>query len=301
MKRSARRLRANHTKNKVRKFGILFKVLLPLAILIFAVVFFKIDSKYWNGKDKVAFVSPDSKGDVEITVLDPKLGEETVFVIPGETQVDVARGYGILRIKNVWQLGINENLNGSLLSQTVTQNFLFPNILWSQTGLGQPTKFVFSPGKTNISFSDRLLMTFFALKVKSIDKTVIDLGKNQFLKKQNLTDGQSGYVIGGPISGRLTVFFSDNSFADKNTRFSLTDATGRPGVADSVGEILEVMGGKVAAIDRQKTDDSLDCTVFGQNADAVKKIAVLFSCRKVSDKSDFDAEMRMGSKFAKRY
>jgi hypothetical protein len=288
-------------KNKSRKFGILFKIIIPVIIVVVSFAFFKLNTKYWNGEDKAAFVFPDSSGNVRVTVLDPHLSEETTLIIPGDTQVEVARGYGTLRIKNVWQLGINEKVNGALLAQTVTQNFHFPTMLWSASGLTDTRKFIFSPGKTNISLSDRILMAIFSLKVKSLDKTEIDLGKNQFLKKQNLADGASGYVLSGPVSGRLTVYFSDNNLAEKNMRFGLIDATGKHGVADGVGGILEVLGGKVISIDRRAADDTLDCVVLGEDARAVEKISGLFSCKKSGEKTDFGVEIRLGSKFAKRF
>ncbi len=296
-----RRERIAKKQTKTRGKSVLIRILIPLAVIGLFVLFFKLDSIYWNGRDKTSFVYRMSSGDVGITVLDPALSEETTFVVPAETQVDVARGYGTLRIKNVWQLGVNEKLNGGLLAQTVTQNFHFPTVLWTTQSTRNLWKFVFAPGSTNIPLSDRFSMAFFSLRVKSRDKTEIELAKNQFLKKQKLADGQVGYIINGPVSGRLTVYFSDNNFADENLKFGIIDATDRPGVSNGVGEILEVLGGKVVSVDRQSGNDGLDCQVLGQNKDAVKKIARLFSCQKISGSSNFDAELRLGIKFAKRY
>jgi hypothetical protein len=299
---SARRKnRLNIGKKKGQIYSLLIKVVIPLLIVLSVVLYLKLSTKYWNGVDKFAFVFQKASRDVDVTVLDPALGEETTLIIPGETEVDVARSYGSLRIKNVWQLGVNERLGGTLLAETVTRSFLFPTSLWSGQDLGDPWKFIFGNKNTNIPFGDRVGVVIFALRVKSIDKTEIDLGKNQFLRKQILTDGTPGYVASGPISGRLTVYFSDNNFGDKNLRFTMTDSTGTPGVADGVGQVLEVLGGKVVAVDRKPADSSLDCVVSGQNFDAVWKVAALFSCQRSSGKSDFDLEIKMGAKFAKRF
>jgi hypothetical protein len=288
-------------KKRGRFFGLFIKVFIPLFVVLSVFLYLKLSAKYWNGHDKFAFVFQKQDGDVGVTILDPVLGEETTLVIPGDTEVNVARGYGTLRIKNVWQLGVNEKLGGALLAGTLTNDFLFPTNLWSDTDLSNVWKFVFSPKQTNISFGDRLSAGLFALRVSGIDKTEIDLVKNQFLKKQTLTDGKPGFVLTGPAGSRLTAYFSDNNFADKNLRFILTDATGSFGVADGVGRVLEVLGGKIVEVDKKAVDASLDCEVFGQNSDAVKKAASLFSCKKVGDKSNFDLEMRLGSKFAKRF
>ena len=296
-----RRVRRAKSKVKSRNTSILIKVLIPVIVVVSLFLFLRLSTKYWDGHNKVSYVFQEPSGDTGIIVLDPVLTEETTFTIPGGTQVDVARGYGQFRIKNVWQLGLNEKLGGGLLAQTVTDDFLFPTTLWSERDLSNLWQFVFSPGKTNILFGDRLQMALFVLKVKSIDKTEIDLGKNQFLKKQILTDGAPGYVQNGPISGRLTVYFSDNDFANQNLKFGLVNASGNPAITNGVGAILEVLGGKIVSADRQDTNNSLDCNVLGQNSDAVKKVAVLFSCQVISGKSDFDLEMRMGPKFAKRF
>lgn len=301
MRSAQRRNRIENSRKRSRIFGLLIKVLIPLVLILFVFLYLKINTKYWNGHDKFAFVSEDVSGNVEVTVLDPNLGEETTLIIPGDTEINVARGYGTLRIKNVWQLGVNEKLGGTLLAETLTNSFLFPTNLWSDTDLTNVWKFVFSPKATNVPFGDRLLSGLFALRVSGIDKTEIDLAKSQFLVKKVLMDGKPGFVLTGPASSRLTVYFSDNNFANKNLKFSLTDATGVFGVADHVGQVLEVLGGKVVQVDKKLQDNSLDCETFGQNSDAVNKVSTLFSCKKISGKSNFDLEMRIGSKFAKRF
>jgi hypothetical protein len=245
--------------------------------------------------------------------LDPKLNELTTLVVPGDTEVDVARNYGQLRIKNVWQLGLNEKIGGKLLAETVTENFLFPVFLWSDSDVKSLTDanvagilhFIFFPKSTNITLGDRVLSSFFALQVGDSGKNLIDLGKNQFLVKQKLNDGQLGYVLAGVISPRLTAYFSDNNIAGdanagKNLRVSIGDATGVPGVADTVGQIIEVTGGKVVSIDKKSATDT-DCTVFGSNAKAVKKIADIFACKTIKNRGEMDLEIDLGSAFAKRF
>jgi hypothetical protein len=301
MRSAQRKNRIEKNKRRGRIIGLLVKVFIPLILILSVFLYLKLSTRYWNGHDKFAFVFQNSEGVTGVTILDPVLGEETTLIIPGDTEVNVARGYGTLRIKNVWQLGVNEKLGGTLLAGTLTNSFLFPTNLWSDTDLSDVWKFVFAAKSTNISFGDRLSAGMFALRVSGTDKTQIDLVKNQFLKKQTLTDGKPGFVLSGMVNSRLTVYFSDNNFASKNLKFSLTDATGSYGVADGVGRVLEVLGGKVVAVDKKPIEASLDCEVFGQNPDAVKKVSALFSCKKISGKSNFDLEMRIGTKFAKRF
>lgn len=300
--RSAQR-RARKEKSKVGNWKIssLIKILIPVLIVVFSFLYIKFTTKYWDARNKVSFVFQRASGDVAVIVLDPELSEETTLVIPGDTEVDVAHNYGTFRVKNVWQLGVNEKLRGSLLAQTVTNNFLFPTFLWAGKDMSNPWQFIFRPGLTNIPFGDRINMAIFSMRVKSIDATIIDLGKNQFLRKQTLTDGASGYVMNGPVSGRLSVYFSDNNFSDKNLKFGLIDVTGTYGVANSVGSILEVLGGKVVSIDRKPEQQDIDCKVYGKNPDAVRVTSVLFNCARTEGKSGFDLMMEMGGKFAKRF
>ena len=131
------------------------------------------------------------------------------------------------------------------------------------------------------------------------------MGKNQFLVKQKLNDSQMGYVLAGNVSQRLTIYFADGNFESGTTsgsslRVAIGDATGVPGVADKVGAIIEVMGGKVVSINKKEAADT-DCTVSGSNPMAVKKVASIFSCKVSTENGNFDLEIDLGQKFAKRF
>lgn len=278
-----------------------------LAILLFT--FVKLSTRYWNGNDKVAFAFRSNEGDVEVSILDPKLNEFTTLTIPGDTQVDVAENYGTLRIKNVWQLGINEKKKGRLLSETVSRNFRFPLNLWSDDDASSLReghffnilKFISFPKATNIPFGDRLSIGLFAMKSGASNKSEIDLGKSQYLHKEKLSDGQMGYVQIGSVSEHLQVYFSDNEIAESSVRVSILDGTGKFGIAQIVGEILEVMGGKVVSIDKNGDLPDTDCVVAGSDKKIVKKIAVLFSCSNKNSAGDIDLQITLGGKFAKRF
>jgi hypothetical protein len=264
-------------------------LLLPILFLIIVFVFIKINTHYWNGKDKLGFAYTKSNGDVGVEILDPKLNEITTITIPGETEVDVARNYGTLRLKNVWQLSQNEKLNGALLPETILQNFLFPITLWNDTK------------STNIPIGDRLMIWLFTIKVHDLDKTEIDMGKSQYLHKEKLNDGQVGYRLLGNISERLGVYFLDNEIASKNLKVHIIDANGKTANSLIVGQILEVLGGKIVSVDRKQDLGDYDCQVLGTDKNINKKIASLFSCLVLDEKTSFDLEIRLGGKFAKRF
>jgi len=307
--KSARRKIYIEKKTKSKRNHTSFaKFLIPLVILLLGFLFFRLNSHYWNGNDKLSVTSLLESGDVGVTVLDPVLSEVTTLIIPGETEVDVARNYGTFRIKNVMQVGINEKIGGALLSETVSQNFLFPVTLWtgSDTGLadGNPKKlfrFIVCTGKTNIPIGDRIRISIFSLKMQDINRSVINLGKSQYLDKKILSDGGMGYVISGPISSRLTVYFSDSKLSQENIKVNITDATGVSGVSEKVGEIIEVIGGKIVSINRKTSSEDMDCTVTGKSTRAVSIISKLFLCKVVKDESSFDLDIKIGQKFAKRF
>jgi len=309
--KSARRTAFIERKNKTAKTGFpFFRILIPIAIILAVLLFLKASTKVWNGQDKTAIAFREGNGDVGVTVLDPGLSEVTTLIIPGDTETDVARNYGTMRIKNLWQLGINEKIGGVLLPETVTQDFLFPSFLWcdesasclSTGNLSGIIHFVFVPGLTNITFGDRLSMGIFAAKIQDFGRSIINLGKSDFLKKEILTDGQSGYVLSGPISQRLTSYFSDDSFGDGNLRVNIEDATGSPGVSDTVGQILQVLGGKVVSVDKKTVAEDSDCTAYGDNPKVMKKIFELFGCKDGGrGSSNFDLDIHLGAAFAKRF
>jgi hypothetical protein len=279
-----RKKRLNKAKNK---FYISFlKVLVPIAILLIGATYFWLNIKYWNGQDKLSIVSQGSDGNVSVKIFDPSLGEVTTLVIPGDTEVSVSRNLGTLRIKNVWQLGINEMVGGKLLAETVTKNFLFPTFLFQGPG-----------GETNIPLGDNVLLWIFEKRTKNLQRTEINLGEAQYLKRQRLSDGDLGYVLVGEISERLTVYFSDPDFSAKSPGVYIKDNTGTYGISENVGQVIEVMGGKVVTIEKGEGSD-IDCFVSGNLA---KKVARVFNCKIQKDPGKFDLEITLGREFAKRF
>lgn len=291
-----------------KRWGRLLLAALLFAGVLVSFILIKLNSGYWRSSDKFAFVFPLSNGDVGITALDPKADEATTIIVPGDLEVEVAMNYGTLRLKNVPRLAKNENLDGGLLARTITKNLTFPVFLWSgEDGRSIETgnffgllKFVFFPLETNVDFGDRLSAALFELQLKSLDRTEIDLAKSQFLTKQMLKDGLPGYRLNGEISARLTSYFSDSDFSGSAKAY-ISDSTGVSGVAEKVGQIIEVLGGKVVSIGRNQTIDSMNCEAFGKSLKLVKKTARLFGCGIGKKSSDFDLEVVLGSEFARKF
>jgi hypothetical protein len=302
MKRPARRLEKRHVS--LRK-------LLLLIILIGIVFFFLgLRGKYWNGKDKLSLGINKSGGEVIVASFDPANGEITTISIPENTQVQVARQLGTWKIGSVWQLGKNEKLGGQLLAETITKNFRFPVFLWADesssaftTGNFWPTiKAILNPGKTNVGLGDRVRIGLFSLSVKNTNRININLKETNCLKKTRLVDGEEGYLISGTIPGKITSAFSEEEISSQNLKAIIKDATQKPTIPERVGEIIEVLGIKVGTIKKEEKKD-LDCEVLARQDYLRQKIARLFSCIEVKGQPEgnFDLEVRIGEKFAKRY
>ncbi len=308
MRSARRKVFIAKRKKEIKKNSLFLKLLIPICLVAAVFIILKMSTRSWNGTNKIPLVYREDAGNVVVTVLDPKLLEITTLIIPGNTEVAVARNYGTLQIKNVWQLGVNEKIGGNLLAETITQNFLFPTTLWSEGNpgienrdLGKLINFIFGSKETNIPLGDRIQIVAFSLKIQDFGRSNIDLGKSQFLDKKKLSDGQIGYVLVGPMSQRLTIYFSDNEIGNMDVKVNITDATGKVGVSERLGEILQVIGGKVVSVDRKTTVEDIDCVITGLNGLTVKKISKLFSCRVGSNQTSFDLDIRVGSQFAKRF
>ena len=69
-----------------------------------------------------------------------------------------------------------------------------------------------------------------------------------------------------------------------------------------MGEILEVLGAKVASILKEQGDE-LDCVVVGKDKKIVKRIAAIFSCSAGNGEIEdgFDLEIVLGKNFVRRF
>lgn len=262
------------------------KIFLLAIIFVFIYTFLFITDSDWKSNEKFSYYKKLDNNDIEVIVLDPSLNEKTSILIPGNVEVLVSRNFGIYRLKNVWKLGQDEKIGGRLLSDTLTKNFNFPVKNW-----------IFND-QTNVKKIDRIKVIFFERKIKSIDENIINMAEGGYLKKTKLEDGEDGYKLLGPMSPRLTVYFSDQKTSD--SKIKLIDKSGRLGTSEKIGEILEVIGGKVVSIEKENTDENMDCEVGGLNSHYVSIINSLFSCKIISE-DKFDLYFIFGKKFALRF
>lgn len=305
-----RRKRLVRYKSKRKKNLGIKTPLVILVLIVFSLAYLLINSEFRTKTDKLSVAINKENGDIQISTFDAGVEEITNLIIPGKTEVEVARQLGTLQIKNVWQLGINEGLRGQLLAETLTRHFRFPVYIWADsqaTGLSSPNltsllKAVLLPYRTNLKIGDRVRMAIFSLGVHSSKNIDINLADTSYIAKKRLVSGEEGYIISGSFPDKLLVVFSDPQIAKEGTTLVIKDATSKIGLAEDLGGVIEVLGAKVVSIDKDE-ESEFDCEVKGKNREIVERVAKLFSCQ--VSKEDYEGviglEMRIGTLFAKRY
>ncbi len=296
-------------RRQKKKFSF-FRILISLSAILVAVLFFWSQTKYFRSGDKLSLAVAREDGGVTLATFDLPSQTITTINIPADVQVEVSRGLGTFRLSSVWKLSVNEKSEGVLLAETITKNFRFPVYLWAQEaalGLAKAdspslVRGIVSPYKTNLGIGDKISIALFSLGVKNTNRVNIDLGDTSYLRKQKFRDGEEGFVISGSIPQTLGVIFSDPEVSSSNYKAQIRDASGEPGIATDLGEIIEVLGPKVASIKKEETKD-LDCKVAGKNSRFVLKVARVFGCKETSAsvQGNFDLEITIGKVFAKRF
>lgn len=305
---------ARRRKRKVKKKAGLKVTRIVVASVLFIVVlvltnFFVLRKKFWDGKSKLSIVINDDEH-LLVSTFDPTLGEITNIHIPLNIEVDVSRDLGIWKVESLWQLSENENLKGKLVAETLVKHFQFPVFVWAETparNLASKNLLLFATSvfgnyDTNLSFGDRIAISFFSFKLNNLNKTDIFLVDTNFIKKTEFSDGGDGYELSGFSSNSIRSVFSDSMFENFGSAILIKDQTGTYYMAEDVGKNLEVLGAKVAYVEKDEKNP-IDCLVRGDDEEIVKRIALVFSCQ-IDEKKmggNFDAEFVMGSEFARRF
>jgi len=298
------RKRRRRGVNKPKRKPSLYLVAGVIVVLL-GVVFVS-STNFWNNNSKLTVLIQESEGDLRLTTFDPVVGEITNIVIPSNTEVEVAQHFGIFRVGSVWKLGFSEGLGGNLLAKTVSKNFKFPVYIWagnnasgfSSANYLEVIKAVFTRYKTNLKIGDRLKIALFSIGVPNSRRVEINLSDTPYLKKTKLTDGKDGYVIEKNIPVSILSVFADPIITKGEYRVVITNNTSSAGIANQVGEIVEVLGAKVASVKRGENDVD-GCVVEGIDRETVAKIAQILGCKEGDQKLDanFDIEIVLGNNF----
>jgi hypothetical protein len=305
---------ARRKKRRAKKDAALARNLFKYIVIVFFILtpflYIRLTKELWDGENKLVVVTNNGESGVIVSVLDPVAYEIVNISIPGNTQVDAAGQLGVWKIGSIWELGINEGRSGQLLADTVTKNFKFPVVAWQdKRGLGltssSPKKFfeaLIYPYKTDIKIGDKVAMGLFSMRVNNPKRVEIELENTRYLRKVDLIDGSQGFEIVGSIPQELLALFANSEISKLGLRVAIKSDARDVAVAKEVGEIVEILGAKVASI--VKVDDEVeDCIVRSKDEKNAAKFARVISCNvdKGEFVSGFDLEIALGQRFAERF
>ena len=283
-----------------------FFLLIPL--FLFLLITFQ--TRFWKSSGKTFLVIGKENGEVVVSVFDPGLEKITNIIIPRNTEVEVARQLGRWKIRSVRELGENEDLEGKLLAETVVKHFKFPVAAWADApalGFAEGDflgiiKASLLPYKSNLGIGDRLKLGIFSIRIKNLKRESIAFSEENILKKVTLIGGEEGYVLAGRLPNYIIALFSNPNITDNGATVTILDATETPNIAEEMGEVIEVMGVKLASIKKEEVDAS-DCEIKGKNKELLEEIARVFSCKelKVEPEGNYDLEIKIGKAFPKRF
>ena len=288
-----------------RKF-VYFTVIL---VVIVAFTFLNFSTKFWDGKYKLSIVSPSENGEVHVMVFDPILDEITTIIIPSETEIPASRQLGKWRVKSLWQLGQDENMGGKLLVESLTYHMKFPVDAWADYhALGFASQDLrkiwmaaFFTTNTNLTLGDKVGLAMFSMGVQNSGNTQIDLANTTYLKRSILQDGENGYSLAGSVPQSVVVVFSKEKLSKNKVNVRIVDRTESMTVADELGRVIQVTGGKVASIVNEESQE-MDCEVSGRDSQIVRFMSDLFDCKQIDmGATNFDIEIRIGNLFAERF
>lgn len=290
---------------KLLVYGVVFVFIALIITLI------RTPSQFWNSSKKLSVVYPVASGDVEVAVFDPRLNEITRVVVPSTTEVTTARQLGTWKVKSLWQLGENENLEGALLAETLTNHLQMPTVAWADNrfegfvngSTKDAIKSFATLSHTNLSFKDKLFLLFFTTKINNTGYNIIHLSDTSYLRETELEDGTAGYTTFATLPQEIAAVFTANSFSGREVTVALYDQSNSSRVAVEIGKVVEVLGAKVALVSNYGGESDVECTVRGRDSATALVLADVFRCKAeiTETKTSFDIEMTIGNEFVRRF
>jgi hypothetical protein len=288
----------------------IWPILIPLLIIGAILLYVFCSASFFAGKNKLSVAIQGKNGEIIVSTFDPVTEEITNLTIPGTTQLTVSRQLGSWKVKSLWKLGENEKLGGALLSESIVRNFHLPISAWaseSHIGLargnvGQIIKSLFSFKGSNLGFGDKIKLAIFSLGLGDGKRFELNMDETNYLRKEKLVDGELGYMPASKIPNSLLVVFGNQGYGQKGYKAGIKDFTGKALIGQEVGSTLEVLGIKVASVEKLDNAD-FDCRVSGMDKAMVGEISKIFECgSEIKNlEGNFDLVVELGEKFGKRY
>jgi len=294
-------------KHKYKKKYVWLIILLSLLIIG---IYYILRTNKWNGNNKLSLVVRNNDDSLSVLVFDPEIEEIYKLNIPGNTEIEVAGNLGLWKIKSLWKLSSQEGLDGELVVRSITLGMNLPVYNWADTpalGLVEPGlksffNSVFALYETDLTLGDRLRLFVFSTKIENSKRVEINLDTTSFLEKEILADGEEGYRVSKTSPQNILAIFSEPELSGGVSLVSVINSSGSGRLARDVGEVIEVLGGKISSIDNRDVYDGV-CILKTKREATLKIMLKIFECEKylVQKDQSFDVEIVLGKKFALEY
>lgn len=286
-----------------------------LVFLLAGFVFFflKGEGAFENGKTRINLVM--SGNPVVFFSFNPKDGEEITISIPGNTYIEVPRGFGFYPASSIFNLGEIDKKGGKLLSDSI-QDFLgVPVDGWINTQhltlntqhsndildfLGEIRNY--GRLETNLSPFEILRLFLLTRNIRENKTDFIDLGENGCLSDFILADGTK--VLKGEESC-LDFLVKENLFEEEirreNLSIKIVNTTDVAGLGAKGARIIENIGGRVLRVetgkeDRDKTEILAEKKLRGSQT--VKRLTKVLEAKVVEGRvEDFDLVIFLGKDY----
>lgn len=223
---------------------------------------------FWDGRSQFNLVVQSSP--VAVVSFQPQQSILNVFLIPSETYLEIAYGYGLYLVESIYPLGELDGRGGELLQASVQESlklsldgYLFlEKFDWSSSPQELKKSFLArlwqKESMTNLSRWDRLRFWWQLRQIKPQDIKVIE-------------------------SATVTLPVDERLFKEGLT-VAILNATDRPGLAAQAAEIITNAGGQVVeTADWFSSDSKESCEIRGNQASlatyTAQKLARIFACQ----------------------
>lgn len=277
-------------RSKISKKIILFLIFI-LLILILSILFLASGS-IKGEKYVVSYENAD--GSAKVVVYDMGKTEATAIVVPAETYLDAAYGFGQWRVASLGELGRQENFDGQLLKMSLVKNFHFPIDAWVS---GESL----ISSDTSLDIRQKIQLLWFTFRLPKQNYSELDLGNSGYLAKSKLPDGQDGYLLNRQLPAELSTAFSTFKSSEL-FRVGIFNASDRAGKSvENLSQVIHILGGDWVIVQKEVQD--IDCIIKGNDREVVERIGGILACQITEEKieSNFDIEITVGDKFVNRF
>lgn len=243
---------------------------IPLVGLLCLLLIFSILIKFYLSLKKspffflqrVNFVLATQEG--RVTVFSLQGSEGLIFNLQEKSKVKVTRGFGEYELGKVYPLGELEKKGGSLLKETVQENFSIPIFGYFY----DPNNFDYHQSDTK-----KLFQSIFWQSLRNKVKT--DLNKYDLVLlylKARLLNSEVVRIENLPQDN--TTFFKDKALRGESCSIEILNSTGRLGLAQQVSQMLGKAGARIIRV-ADTPDPQEGCLLFASK-DFSKKYSLFW-------------------------